>query len=311
MIDEALSYYDFKEPDTFLIRHNENMTYQVMDGNQKYLLRIHKSAEGLDFSSLCGHLPRQVYIESEIELLLRLNENSAIQLQAPVNNKFGTYVTRLSSGYYATALTWIDGEALTNMVITNEVVYEIGKLIGQLHNSVVKLPYINRYSYDEFMIDRAMSEIEKAYEEKHIGERHHRYIWTYLLGLKEFIRKEKKNFIIVHADYSKSNLILHENQLIPIDFSLSGYSLPEMDLADVCCSLNDRTILPKLIEGYQSVNRYKPNELYISIYEALSIILYIAYHHSRFEQDEKAQRSLDRWTDAFFEPICKRMNLII
>ena len=148
MIDEALSYYDFKEPDTFLIRHNENMTYQVMDGNQKYLLRIHKSAEGLDFSSLCGHLPRQVYIESEIELLLRLNENSAIQLQAPVNNKFGTYVTRLSSGYYATALTWIDGDALTNMVITNEVVYEIGKLIGQLHNSVVKLPYINRYSYD-------------------------------------------------------------------------------------------------------------------------------------------------------------------
>lgn len=310
MIEEALSYYDFQEPSTVLIRHNENMTYQVTDGKNKYLLRIHKAADGLDFSLLCGEVPRQVFIESEIELLLGLNKDSGIKLQQPVKNRFGKYITQLISGYYVTVLSWIDGEDMTNVIMTNEVVYEIGKLIGLLHNKVSTLPYINRYCYDEVMIDRVIDEMEKAYDKKHISERHHQYIRIFLFGFREFIRKEKKNFIMIHADISKPNLILHEKQIMPIDFSLSGYSLPEMDLSDVCCSLNDRSIIPILIEGYRSVNEYSPNEFYIDIYDTLSIILYIAYHHNRFDQDEKSQKTLDRWTGTFFKPICERMNLI-
>jgi thiamine kinase-like enzyme len=153
-----------------------------------------------------------------------------------------------------------------------------------------------------------MYEIEKAYKLGHMNERHYQCIYFYLLKFTKLLQKERQKFILIHADLSKSNLIYHEKQIIPIDFSLSGYALPEMDLADMCCSLNDKTLTIYLINGYKSVSKYCPNDLYIDVYFAFSIVLYIAYHHKRFYMDEKSQKSLDRWTDTIIEPICNKME---
>ncbi len=312
MIKEALLNYSFTAPKAVLIRHNENMTYEITDGQNRYLLRIHKPADGLDFSFQCGNIPKKIYIESEIELLLKLGANSDILLQRPVKNKHGLYITSLSSGEYATVLLWVEGEVMTNIGISNNVAYEIGKRIARLHNQLKELPHMNRYSYDETMISRVLNEITLAYNLRHLGEQHYQCISTYLLNLSGFLKEHKKDFILVHADVSKSNLLYYSNQIIPIDFSLSGYSLPEMDLADISCSLNDITLTPHIIKGYQSIGTYSPNESYVDLYSALSIILYIAYHHSQFHDDEKSQKSLDRWTQTIIKPALSiLLNLMI
>ncbi len=308
MIDEALLYYNFLNPKYTFIRHNENMTYQVIDGNNKFLLRIHKAAAGLNFSFQCGETPREVFIHSEIELLMKMLSDTNIRVQQPIANKLGEYVTKLRSGHYVTALSWFDGEDLRNATITSEIVYNIGKLIGSLHNLMSRLPYFHRYSYDEDMIGRVLNEIKKAFELQHIEEKHYECIRNFLLGFSKLIRKEKKNFILVHADLSKSNLILQGNELIPIDFSLSGYALPEMDLADMSCSLNDKTLTSSLLDGYRHVSEYSLNEFYVDVYFAFSIVLYIAYHHENFVGDEKSQNSLERWTTTIIEPIVAKME---
>jgi Ser/Thr protein kinase RdoA (MazF antagonist) len=308
MIKEALQHYNFSEPNFIFIRHNENMTYEIRDGEGVYLLRIHKAAEGLNFSFQCGETPRQVFVKSEVELLLKLLSDTDIEVQHPIKNKYDKYITELQSGDYATVLSWIDGDDLSNIPMTHKVVYEIGRLIGRLHNQMFDLPHINRYCYDEFMIERLLHEIEKAYKLGHMSERHYQCIYLYLLKFTKLLQKERQKFILIHADLSKSNLIYHEKQIIPIDFSLSGYALPEMDLADMCCSLNDKTLTIYLINGYKSVSKYCPNDLYIDVYFAFSIVLYIAYHHERFYMDEKSQKSLDRWTDTIIEPICNKME---
>lgn len=46
LLAEALNQYSFQQPQVKMIRHNENQTYQVIDGQNQYLLRIHLPIDG-------------------------------------------------------------------------------------------------------------------------------------------------------------------------------------------------------------------------------------------------------------------------
>lgn len=46
LLAEALNQYSFQHPQVKMIRHNENQTYQVIDGQNQYLLRIHLPIDG-------------------------------------------------------------------------------------------------------------------------------------------------------------------------------------------------------------------------------------------------------------------------
>lgn len=95
MLDEAMKNYNFKHPEAILIRHNENMTYLVEDDNKRFLLRIHKTVDGLDLSAGCRNIPRHKLIDSEIELLNLLGNAGTINTQFPIKNKYNEYITYL------------------------------------------------------------------------------------------------------------------------------------------------------------------------------------------------------------------------
>ena len=67
------------------------MTYAVSDGGKKYLLKIHRAADGLDFSMNYGDIPREAFIESEIELLIKLHNTGNLETQFPIKNISGEY----------------------------------------------------------------------------------------------------------------------------------------------------------------------------------------------------------------------------
>jgi len=303
MLEEALMYYNFMHPEIVFIRHNENMTYAVTDDNNKYLLRIHKAAEGLDFSLYCGDTPRQIFIEGEIELLEKLHDIRSIKTQCPIKNVSGEYVTRLRDGNLVTVLSWLDGDTLVNTTITKELVYQIGEMIGELHNATTQISCSKRYYYDDSLIDRISNEIKEAYEKKQIEEHQYKQIEDILFYIKRILAREKDNFIIVHSDLSESNLIYDNGNICPIDFSLSGYGIPEMDLGEIICSLHHDELIPSLLAGYESVGNHNINKSYINVFIAFSIISYIAIHHNKIYQDEKFVKSMDRWCNTLFAPV--------
>ncbi len=118
MLNEAMKNYNFKHPEAILIRHNENMTYLVKDDNQRFLLRIHKTVDGLDLSAFYGSIQRQIRIDSEIELLNLLQTSRNLKTQYPIKNKYDEYITYLEDGVPATLLSWLEGEDLQKTVIT-------------------------------------------------------------------------------------------------------------------------------------------------------------------------------------------------
>lgn len=308
MIKEALMNYNFAHPETVFIRHNENITYAVTDDNKKYLLRIHKAVEGLDFSLHCGDTPRQIFIESEIELLEKLHHITNIKTQCPIKNISGKYVTRLKSNDLVTVLSWLNGETLVNTTINEDLVYQIGQMIGELHNATAQMPYLKRYCYDDLFIDRISKEIKKAYELKHIEEHQYKQIEKVLFYIKIILSKEKNNLIIVHADLSKSNLIYENGNISPIDFSLSGYGIPEMDLCDIIWSLHNDELIPSLLAGYQSVGNHDINKSYIDVFTSLSVIIYIAIHHNKVYKDERFVKAMDSWCNTLFNPAIMKLE---
>jgi len=149
--------------------------------------------------------------------------------------------------------------------------------------------------------------METACELGHIGGGHFRHISAFLGKFEDFLRRERRNFTFVHGDMSEGNVILCDNRLIPIDFSLSGYALPEMDLADMIADLEDESLTPFLLEGYESAVGRPANRFYIDVYLIFSIIMYIAYHRATFPGSEKAWLNLDRWTNTYIAPMCEKL----
>jgi thiamine kinase-like enzyme len=122
------------------------------------------------------------------------------------------------------------------------------------------------------------------------------------------LQERKEDFILIHADLGKTNLIYNEGIITPIDFSLSGYSLPEMDLADMLSSLNNDKLRPFLIDGYNSISKHRANQLHIEIYEAFSVILYIAYHHNKLSNNiDSFNIKLDRWCNSIINASTRKL----
>jgi Ser/Thr protein kinase RdoA (MazF antagonist) len=308
MIREALQHYDFAEPDFVFIRHNENMTYEIRDGVEKFLLRIHKPAEGLNFSFQRGERSMQVFLRSEIELLQKIISKTDLRVQRPIRNKHDEYITELQSGDYATVLSWIDGDDMTDLPMTQEIVYGIGRLIGRLHNHMSDFHQANRYCYDDCMMKRVLNEITEAHNRKHISDRHYQCVCLFLHKFIKLLKKEKHKFIFIHGDLNKSNLIYNKQEIIPIDFSLSGYALPETDLADMSWSLSNDKLKPYLIDGYKSISKYCLNDHYIEVCSAISLVLYIAYHHGKFCEDETLRKLISKWIHSTIEPVYNKMH---
>lgn len=302
MLDEVFRNYEFTHPEAKFIRHNENMTYMVMDDQKTYLLRIHKEVEGLDLSQGCGNIPRQARIRSEIELLNQLHMGGEKKTQCPVRNKSGEYITYLENGIPVTVLSWLEGCDLQKTVITNELVYRIGEAIGRLHNAMSKISCTNRYWYDEAFVDKLSDDINEAYELRHINELHCRQMQDVLFCIRRILAVEKQQFTFLHADLSKSNLINSYGEICPIDFSLSGYGLAEQDLSDINWTLHNEKLTPSLFSGYESVTKHTINHFFIRMFTALYPISYIASHHNKIYQDEKFIQTLSRWCDTILLP---------
>lgn len=302
MLEDVFTNYAFRHPEAEFIRHNENMTYVVRDGNQKYLLRIHKAIDGLDLSHGSRNVQRNTLINSEIELLHQLHAADNIKTQYPILNKYGEYVTYLEGGVPATVLSWLDGEDLQKTAITDELAYTIGQTIGELHNAMSTLSCPNRYYYDEAFADAISDDIQEAYELKHITERNYRLMQDALSCIRTILVNERSQYVMIHADLSKSNLIHSHSEICPIDFSLSGYGLAEMDLSDINWTLHNEKLTPFLFAGYKSVTQHVINQSFIRAFTALYPIAYTASHHNKIDQEGKITQVVDRWCETILTP---------
>lgn len=302
MIEEAQKHYNFANPHISLIRHNENMTYLVDDEGKKYVLRIHKSVEGLDLSKGSGNQKRELLIQSEIELLQKISLKGDLLVQRPIANNDNKFITYLKNGTPVTVLSWIEGEDLRNFEINDDLSFRIGQMIARLHKLLKDINSTNRYCYDDLYLHEISTNLSDAYQRKHIGSKEYEIIQEALCKMKSKIINEKENMIFIHADLSKSNIILSGDSIFPIDFSLAGLGFAEQDLADMNWTLHNEKLSPNLYAGYESMNKFKINQSRIRMYTVLYPISYISSHHKTAFQEHQFQDVVNHWVTTIIEP---------
>lgn len=306
MIDKALQLYNFNNPNAELIRHNENMTYKITDGMKSYVMRIHKSIEGFNLDLLRLNIDKTDLIANEMEILQFLDSQGNLLTQKVKHSACGQSVALLDDKTPVTVLDWVEGLTIENIDLTPEIAFNLGTMIGKLHNTLTQFPPSNRYHYDSTLLSRMIDEASKALTQKHFTKQQAKTIIDTLLCIKEYLAHAEDRFIIVHTDLGKSNIIHQNNALIPIDFSLSGYCIPEMDLASAFAHINDDTLNQEILKGYESISKHKLDNTAINICFCLQILLFIICQHNKFASESWFQDNLVRWCDNYFTPLISR-----
>ncbi|WP_315074749.1 phosphotransferase [uncultured Clostridium sp.] len=319
LIEEALCNYKIRYPKVEFIRHNENEIFKVTDMllNKQYIIRIHKSSKGFSADILRDNEnPFNLHM-SEISIIRSINKNTDINVQVPVKNIHGDFVTKLRDGTLVTMLTWINGKTIDEIELTDEVLFEIGKMVGKFHKfSKVwsESKKINRYCYDKKLLKRISFKLIKGIKLKVISNEQFKIIKDAISGIYEVMNElelQKYSKGIVHCDLAKSNLIVNEaGQVIPIDFGLSGISYYYMDLGSLFSHFNKPNQQRWIVSGYKSIINETINIKFIEAFMVFQIIFFISTHIENAKEYKWFNNAINKWSRNYFIPFAQKEKII-
>ena len=299
LITEALAAFGMAGARYELIRRNENITCRVSNGGNQYVLRIHSPVEGFRTSLAAGGKSDAALFRSETDLLRYMAGNGFDGLQQPVANPAGEYVTELKNGIPAMMLTWVEGRPVTNEE-GRKYAREAGRLACRIHRAAKGFTG-ERLQYDSGLSSRMADEIRRAVSEEHISEGEGRIC---IRELDAVIRTQKRLETsaapcVIHADLGFSNILITDNGLIPIDFSMSGYASPAQEAGMLMSNYQDEDAVQEILMGFEESGD-AVSETDAKVFLSYSVLLFICMHHDRVFREEWFGQAMKRWCETLF-----------
>ena len=125
-----------------------------------------------------------------------------------------------------------------------------------------------------------------------------------LIGDK--LNQSEAEYIHIHSDLSLSNILINDDGLIPIDFSLFGYSTPMLDFGSIYCFVDEAYCRISIVKGYEEITGCKINTDEIDLYFALQILLGIGLHYELWINEDWFYKRLPEWCNESFIPLVKK-----
>ncbi|AZN41207.1 phosphotransferase enzyme family protein [Paenibacillus albus] len=268
---EVISQYRISEPVLEFIRHNENLTYKVTDkaDGTCFLLRIHTPVT----AGLSGIQHTWKGLQSEVTLLQELHRNSVLQVQIPVANQSGEYVTltKIVEGTvcYSTLLTWIEGPILTAEDSDNkDIAYLLGEQLALLHQftrTLTDTEHFERPTYGAEKIDFTMNELIYGVENEVFSREPYEVIVQVCAVVKDqlhLLDTQKDSWGLIHSDIQLNNVVLNNGIPCFIDYCLSGFGYYLFDIGSATTVLKSG-VRNSFLEGYASKAAFTADSLRI------------------------------------------------
>lgn len=267
---EVLSSYSISEPEIQFIRHNENITFKVIDGvnNKHYLLRIHRPA----IEGLYGLQHTLEGIKSEISILQELKQKSTLHCQVPIANNLGEYITEykldnFNHPCYATVLEWIEGSTLTLKEDNiKEIAFALGQNLGLFHKCLKDFKPSTEFIrpiYDVNRIDFAMDELIYCVEADLFSSDHYEIIKKVLTLVKNQMNElnlRENGFGIIHADVQLGNIVVSNDNPCIIDLGFCGFGYYVFDLGSAA-TIFPGNLRQTFLQGYASKSSFSFEDL--------------------------------------------------
>ena len=301
---EILKEYDLNVQELKLLRHNENMTYKVLAEEGEYVLRIHQTVEGMSLSMLKGELSPEELISGEMQLLEGLCQNKDLGIQRPVRNREGQLVTK-KDGICGTLLEWAPGECVNKQTMNVKQAYKIGAMVAEIHNAAKLTGNIRRYSYGTDMVERVQKVCDTILQKAGAEPQIFANIQKVLDKVKELLRARGSEFVMIHNDLGESNLLCSDGGIIPIDFSLSGVCIREMDLASLFLHFEEKEIKDAILQGYNSKTDCPANVEQIDICLGYQLLIFILSQYEMISNQGWFTEALHYWDEEVFQKILR------
>jgi Ser/Thr protein kinase RdoA (MazF antagonist) len=240
-----------------LLNHSENTTYLIQEGDQRFILRVHR---------LGYHTPRA--ISAELDWVEAIRRDSSIRTACPIvgvnSERIQPFVTSMAGERHGVMFTFLDGEEPSETADLAGSFEQLGTITAMLHD------HSQQWAPNSPKLERPVWDFEHTLGSEQIwGD------WRQGLGMTpemiaqinqgivEIRRRlrdygmESDRFGLVHADLRLANLIIHEGKVGVIDFDDCGYSWLMYDLASALSFIEHKEYVPELIrswvKGYSQV----------------------------------------------------------
>lgn len=291
LLSEALQVFGLTHAE--FIQQHENAVYRA---DEKYLLRIHKAADGLHVD----HDPAQR--RAELALLTHLAD-AGMNVQRPIAG------TTLSDGTMATLLTWLEGHHVTETEFTTDMQHQIGAMTACLHQAATGFQHETMRRYDAAHVARLSHALLE------MGERHHLNMDEIDVAcqaarvIKERLSKAADAFIPIHCDLSPSNILLTACGPVPIDFSLCGFGHPMHDLGILMGNTSTQAQRNAMAEGYKAAGGQIDLPLLDAGY-TLGLLEALDFHADVWPKEPWFATRLTRWVDEQLRPLAEGKPLL-
>lgn len=286
LLSEALHAFGLTQAE--FIQQHENAVYRA---DEKYLLRIHKAAEGLHVD----HAPAQR--RAELAFLRHLAD-AGMNVQRPLAEAV------LSDGTQATLLTWLEGHHITAAEFTADMQRQIGAMAAHLHRAAAGFRHDAMRRYDAAHIARLMNALRQMGDKHHLNMNEIAVACNAAQVIADRIDSASGEFIAIHCDLSRSNILLTEGVPVPIDFSLCGFGHPMHDLGILLGNTRTQAQRHAMAEGYAAAG----GQIILPLLDAgytLGLLEALAFHADVWPKEDWFAPRLTRWVKDQLRPLAE------
>lgn len=271
-----------------LLNHSENTTYAIRQGEQRYILRVHR---------LGYHTPEA--IAAELDWVAAISRDTSIRTAAPIMGQGAALIQPFPTSQrevrHSVLFEFLDGEEPSEDHDLPASFEQLGGITAILHQ------------HSRQWLAKGRRPVRPLWDFEHtLGASPIWGDWRRGIGVDaevagllsqgvETIRRRlqdygagPEHFGLVHADLRLANLLVHQGAVSVIDFDDCGYSWFMYDLGSALSFIEHKDYVPALIEawlsGYNRVRSLAIEELaMIPTFIMLRRILLVAWLGSHSE----------------------------
>lgn len=293
LLNEALAAFGLTGAQAEFLRHNENLTYRV-DG--RYLLRIHKAAEGL-------HVDHAPALRRAERAFLRHLADKGLHVQRPAAHAM------LADGTQASLLTWLEGHHITQEEFTPALQHQLGGMLAHMQRAAADFRHPDVRRYD------AAHALQQADALHLMGERHRLPPEEIAIACRaaqtiaQRLSAAESDLIVIHCDLSQSNILLTPKGPAPIDFSLCGLGHPMHDLSVLLGAVRSQAERKAIASGYTDAGGQIDLPLLDAGY-VLGLLEALVIHADKWPLEDWFRPRLTRWVGEMLLPLAQGKPLL-
>ena len=210
----------------------------------------------------------------------------------------------LADGTHATLLTWLEGHHITEAEFTPDMQRQIGAMTARMHQAAAGFWHESMRRYDAAHVAQLINNLQQ------MGERHHLNMNEIAVAcqaarvIEARLSKASNEFVAIHCDLSKSNILLTENGPVPIDFSLCGFGHPMHDLGILLGNTSTQAQRKAMAEGYTAAGERIDLPLLDAGY-TLGLLEALDFHADVWPQEPWFAPRLTRWVNELLRPLAE------